>query len=1449
MQEPDAKLQIILNLMNDGVISVSKAGRVTFLNHQAETMTGCFKGEAIGELLSDVFSLRDADSWEPLSDFLNQPLNSEFHPPLDTDYLSVSKLGASYQIRIYGLTPLQTADGDRELVILFRDVTTERGLEKKLAESDLRYQGMFEDHRAVKILVNPETGRIFRANLGAQRFYGYSASELMSMYIWELNSLGENTSRSLMHKALAEGIDFETQHRLKDGSVRDVHVFSGPFIFENKQLLHSVVVDVTKRKEIEEALVESENKFKLIAENTIDGIITFDHENKILYASPSYDLQLGRTIGETMRRTSKELSTRIHPEDRPALREKIYSAIKQGKTSLVYTYRIQHEQGHYVYREDHTRFQYDETGNYAGAYGISRDVTERVLEKEAAKAMAHRAQVQAKAITELAFEEAISGGKTEQAMNLICASACKVLCVQRSGIWVFSESGIDLECLAISDSRYGDAGLGQRLQVKDYPLFFKSVQMGNLISVPDVHHDSRVAEFLEVYLKPLGITAMLDVGIHVNGKLFGVLCVEHAGGKREWQPDEEAFASYLGTLIAQAIENSERQKAERELQEKQLMLARTESIAMIGSWDFTLSTGKVKWSEGIYRIFQIPVNTTPPDLEGHRKIIHPDDYDRFRETLQKSIELGTPYVIEFRIVRTDGVERYCQARGYIEFSPKGEMIRLYGSFQDITEFNSIEQSFKQTTEILNEAQAIASMGSYEVDLSTGALYGSPSFLRLFELNSNTPHHMDELENLLHPEDHDQAMEYFAHCIANRLDYNCEYSVVLSGGRRMYVLSRSKIDYTENGTAVRIHGIKQDITERKLAEKALQESEQRYHSVLSALSEGVVVQNKSSEISFFNDSACTILGISPDQLLGKTSYDPDWEALQEDGSPFLPDQHPAMITLRSGVPKNNVLMNVNRKQGGRVMISINSRPVMNAQGELDGVVCSFVDITESRAAQTALVLSEERNRAMLSAIPDLLFRMNDQFVFVDCHASDQSKLPFDPKAIIGQSIQQAMPPNIVRLTCEKIRTTLRTKELQEFEYTVNLEEETFIYEARMVPCGESEVIIIARDVTQNKRFEEELQKMDRLQSIGTLAGGIAHDFNNVMTGLFANISLAKLELDESSTVHSILDDAEKSMGRATRLTQQLLTFAKGGTPIRENVSIAELVSEVARFDLTASNVKPVMVVKENLWRALVDKGQMQQVFSNLIINAMQAMPGGGNIFITLDNVKIQENEVPTLKPGRYVMAVIVDQGPGIRKEILERIFDPYFTTKKSGTGLGLATVYSIMHRHNGYISVESTVGVGTQFTLYLPATLAAPNAPEDDVLELKNQGTVQSGHILLLDDEVAILKVCKRMLEKNGYTVEAYQTGEEAVSAYKKANNSDTPFDAVLIDLTIPGGMGGKEAVEHILKFNPEAKCVVSSGYAEDPVMANYKTYGFRGMVVKPFTVNTLLEVIEQVLQE
>jgi PAS domain S-box-containing protein len=388
-----------------------------------------------------------------------------------------------------------------------------------------------------------------------------------------------------------------------------------------------------------------------------------------------------------------------------------------------------------------------------------------------------------------------------------------------------------------------------------------------------------------------------------------------------------------------------------------------------------------------------------------------------------------------------------------------------------------------------------------------------------------------------------------------------------------------------------------------------------------------------------------------------------------------------------------------------------------------------------------------------------------------------------------------------------------------------------------------VVVAFRDVTETRKLESELNKAGKLESLGLLAGGIAHEFNNILTGIFGNISLAKMLAADDGSVQERLEKAELACQRAKEMTGQLLTFARGGAPIKRARPVAQMLKEFCDLAVLGSNVRCDYSLTADLWPVDVDQGQIGQAFNNILLNAVQAMPGGGTITVRAENLPAGGRSEAAFSGRDFVRISIQDQGTGIPPEHLSRIFDPFFSTKFKGRGLGLATAYSIIRKHEGFIEVDSRPEQGAIFHVYLPASARSVSSTATEVAK----PMTGQGRVLVMDDEPEILNFAQAALKRLGYEAELARDGAEAIRRYTAATESGNPFAAVIMDLTIPGGMGGQEAIKRLLDIDPQVRAIVSSGYSNDPVMADFQKHGFRGVVAKPYEVKELARVLREVI--
>ncbi|NOY88999.1 MAG: PAS domain S-box protein, partial [FCB group bacterium] len=508
-----------------------------------------------------------------------------------------------------------------------------------------------------------------------------------------------------------------------------------------------------------------------------------------------------------------------------------------------------------------------------------------------------------------------------------------------------------------------------------------------------------------------------------------------------------------------------------------------------------------------------------------------------------------------------------------------------------------------------------------------------------------------------------------------------------------------------------------------------------------------------------------------------------------------------------------------------------------------------DVTARKQAEEALRSSEEKFRTMVENSNDLIWMTDTEGKLTYANKRAEEIVGYKVSEVLNREFKDFVPAEDVSRLKKIIHESLKGESQRYHAHIFHRNGSLLTLSVNKAPIHKDGKIVgtvsFARDITEELQLKKELAKAEKLESIGVLAGGIAHDFNNFLTGILGSLSLAKMGLNSDSETFECLDEAEKATVRARDLTQQLLTFSKGGEPIKKTASITNLIKDTVSFVLRGSNIKPEFFFDDNLNQVEIDTGQISQVIHNLILNAKQAMPEGGTIKIKVQNKEFKKDANLPLKKGKYIKIIITDEGIGIPEKILPKIFDPYFTTKQSGSGLGLASCYSIIKKHDGHIAVTTKLGEGTTFRVYLPASINKAKIKKENLLEDLHG----IGRILIMDDEEIIRHLSGKILIKFGYSVDYAEEGSKAIELYKQAMENNQPYDAVILDMTIPGGLGGLETLEHLYRLDSKVKAIVCSGYSNDPVMADFRKYGFCGVLPKPFRPKDLGSIIKQVLQD
>ncbi len=651
---------------------------------------------------------------------------------------------------------------------------------------------------------------------------------------------------------------------------------------------------------------------------------------------------------------------------------------------------------------------------------------------------------------------------------------------------------------------------------------------------------------------------------------------------------------------------------------------------------------------------------------------------------------------------------------------------------------------------------------------------------------------------------------------------------------------------EDGNIIGVICTAIDITARKEAEEHIRTLSQAVEQSPVA----VVITDNMGDIQYVNPQFTRTTGYEPYEAIGKNP-----RILKAGLQPYNFYTR-LWSTICAGYVWSGKFHN--KKKNGELYWEYQSiSPVIGENGKIINFVAVKIDDTERVNAENEIRKIAQRFSRILSLSDDAIISINSEQQIILFNNGAERIFGYRQSEIINKPITVLIPEALRAKHRKHIENFsnhgIRAKRLDDRAYLlrgVRKNGEEFPAEisiSKFKEDGKMVYTAILRDVTARKRMEEEVLKAQKLEAVGILAGGIAHDFNNILTAVLGNANLSTLLIRSGDTDKALdaLYNIERATKRATDLTHQLLTFSKGGSPVRKLSSISSIIKDPAEFALRGSDVRCEFTISPDLWSVELDEGQISQVIGNLVINANQAMPNGGIITISAENItNDQSRRTVGLNPGRYVMISIADHGTGITEEILPKIFDPYFTTKETGSGLGLASVYAIINKHGGLITVKSELHVGTTFYIYLPAST------QELVKEKEKAETmplVGHGKILAMDDEENIRELLHQVLSLAGYNVVCAKDSKETLNLYRKAMELGEPFDVVITDLTIPGDIGGKGVIKKLQEIDSKVKAIVFSGYSNDPVMSHYKQYGFKGVITKPFDINSIHAVLEDII--
>ncbi len=644
------------------------------------------------------------------------------------------------------------------------------------------------------------------------------------------------------------------------------------------------------------------------------------------------------------------------------------------------------------------------------------------------------------------------------------------------------------------------------------------------------------------------------------------------------------------------------------------------------------------------------------------------------------------------------------------------------------------------------------------------------------------------------------------------------------------------------------GVFRDITDRKQVEETLKLAHTRLRTLIQAIPDMVIFKDTRGRHLMVNKATEEVTGLSREGFIGKTAED----LLPPGPAEACRKSDEQVMSMHASLQAEEQVF---EKSGGRQYIEMLKAPMVDDAEKVIGLVAIGRDITERKRAEEALRNSERFVRNILDTVDEGFIVIDRDFRIVNVNKAYCEQVGEAADRIIGRhcydvSHRSRGPCYEAGEECA-VRAVFETGHPASAVHRHTDGKGSILYvETKGFPIADSSgavtsVIETVNNITEKHLLEEERLKTQKLEAIGTLAGGIAHDFNNLLQGVFGYISMARATLDQKERSVGMLKQAEQALHMSVNLTKQLLTFSKGGSPMKRAVSLRQVVDNSVKFALSGSRVGYRIQIDEDLRMVEADEGQISQVIQNIVLNADQAMPLGGTIEITVKNMQFPGNG-PARLPGKgnYVEISIRDSGIGIPSQYLARIFDPYFTTKDKGSGLGLATSYSIIRNHGGVIDVASEIGKGTVFSIYLPAIEAREEQADAPV----SFQAVTNAKILFMDDEELIRNVAGEMVKNCGHRVDFAENGRVAIEKYQAAMDSGAPYDIVILDLTIRGGLGGKETIERLRAIDPHVRAIVSSGYSDDSAVSDYQAHGFAACLTKPYELEKLRDTLNRLLR-
>jgi len=1176
----------------------------------------------------------------------------------------------------------------------------------------------------------------------------------------------------------------------------------------------------------EEKLGKSEQLYQDLVETAQDLIWKCDAEGRYTYLNPAWEDVFGYRMDEMLGKKFTDFQNAEQAEKDLIL----FQALLAGKTVRGYETVHLDKSGNEINLVFHAKPVTDSHGNIVGTRGTAYDLTQRkIAEKE---------------LTEgIAFEELLSGisalflaGNDENPGDLISIALARVVeffHADRGSLFIHSPDAMEFLVVG-SSSREGIPAREEKITEKMFPWMYRQMVQGNIIILDEAHKAPPDAVKEIEFVKKAGIYATVIFPFQFKGE-SGFINLTAFKPVKEWPVNIIPRLTIIGEQFINII------RRHQAVSERDRIFS--------NSIDMLATVGFDGFFKELNPAWQKTLGYTPEELRARPFIefVHSDDRQSTKECISDLAKGESVYGFENRYLCSNGEYRWL---AWNSVPIPAENI-IFAVARDITRQKQAERVLVEEEERMRLIIENAMFGAH--------MYEVASDNNLVFIGFNPA-----AEKILGIQQRDfigkTIEEAFPPLAATELPGKYR-DVALGAGH----FEMEQVSYDDNKQISGVYSIHAFNTGLRRMTVFFRDVTERHKAELEILAREALL-NESQRVAQLGHYTLDIVSGtwegSP-ALYELFGIDQDF---RRDVNGWILVVHPDHRVEMQEYLANHVIRDLHTFDREYRIIRIDDHTerwvhglgqlAIDNNGKAMRMFGTIQDITERKIAEESLAAEKERLSVTLRSIGDAVISTDTSGRIVLMNSVAEHLTGWKLEEAQGRNLSEVF--RIVDETSREPRPNPADEVMRTGEI-VSLANHTLLIskdggERIIVDSGAPirdmhsrtvGVVLVFRDNTEKQKTEENLIRTQKLESIGLLAGGIAHDFNNLLGGIFGYLEIARDYLGSGMyhQVDPLLERALAVYGRARNLTQQLLTFSKGGTPVKNTGNIGKVVKETVAFALSGSNVRCLYDIPEDLWNCDFDENQLSQAFDNIVINAKHAMGKGGVLEVSVKNMSLVKGTHPLLKPGDYVCIRIRDEGVGIPHENLTKIFDPFFTTKKTGSGLGLATSYSIIKKHDGLIEAESEVGKGTLITVWLPAS---KKETVETTRKLKMTGML-CGRVLVMDDEDYIREIVITMLERIGCSVETAKDGPEALAKFKIARDEGKPFKIAILDLTIPGGKGGKEIVKALLQMDPDAKIIASSGYSEDPVMSSPKKYGFAGKILKPYRFGELNEIIQSVL--